>query len=233
MEVEQRYNYHIEENKASASNHYPTKLDQSIRQIVEKEGYIKYKVDKRCVSTNGGNYLALLYEIDVTGRTKDGDKEINIFVKHAIDIESFQLLSVSQVYQSELFIYKNLSKMFTAIQENANVPSEEIYKMVKVYDESNTDAIIMENLTKKGFTTYHRMDEMPLQFIEISIKYLAKFHALSFVLKETEPEYFNNKIKPLNHPIAYGATSGDINDLVKTSKDAVMSSIDEDLKEKN
>ncbi|XP_075979082.1 uncharacterized protein LOC142978494 [Anticarsia gemmatalis] len=218
-------NYQLGEKKVSPENTAPSKLDQAIKKIAEKEGFIKYKVDKKCVSTNGGNYLGELYEIDVKGKTKDGEKTLHIFVKNAIDADgSFKILSVSNVYNTENFAYKDLAKVFEELQDEANVPRDERYKMVKVYDETFADAIIMENVTKKGFTTYHRMDVMSLKFVQLAIQHLARFHGLSFVLKEKRPEYFNKKIKSLKYPVTFGE---DWKIMAKSMKDSIMCHVDD------
>lgn len=208
----------------------PSKLDESINNIIKKEGFIKYKIYKQCVSTNGGNYLGVLYEVDINGKTKDGDKELNIFVKSITpDDCNMKIISIPSVYKTESFTYNELSKIFNELQDEAHVPLEERYKMVKCYDGSNTEAIIMENLARKGFKTGHRMDVVSLKFAEMSIRELAKFHAFSFILKEKRPEYFNSKIKTMKTPYIFGEHwEGFIQGMSKMT----MDNIDDGLKDR-
>ncbi|XP_075979131.1 uncharacterized protein LOC142978538 [Anticarsia gemmatalis] len=222
--------YQLGDAKVTPENKAPSKLDVAIKKIIENEGYITYKVNKNCLSTKGGNYLGVLYAIDVKGKTKDEEKETNIFVKEAMDEEeALKIVSVADVYKTENFAYKELGKIFEELQEEVNVPIEERYKMVKVYNESYDDAIIMENVTYKGFITYHRTELMSLKFLEMSVKHLARFHALSFVLEKRKPDYFNEKIKTLKYPIIF---KEEWNILVKTMKDLSVNNIDEEYKDR-
>lgn len=211
-------------------DNFPSKIDQLIKCIIEKEDFIQYKINKRCLSTNGGNYLGELYEIDVKGTTTASDKELNLFIKTKIDNQdSLKILSIANAYENEIFTYKELSKIFEELQQEANVPSEEQFKMVKIYEETQKDTIIMENLSKKGFTTYHRMDVPPLKFIELCVKNLARFHGLSFVIKEKRPEYFNANLKTMKNP---ANINEDYEEFIKGTSKSVLKKFDKELKEK-
>lgn len=222
-------NYQLRVLKTSMEANCPRTLEQSVRRLCEKEGFEQYKIDKRCVSTDGGNYLGILYEIDVKGRTKDEDKELHLFAKHIIKGDSLKILSLSNVYATEIFAYKELSKIFIELQEEANVPLEERFKMIKVYEESNPETIIMENIAKRGFTQYYRMEVPPLDFFEISVKQLARFHGLSFVLREKHPIFFSEKIKSLKNPFIFDANWIE---MMTNIKKASLNHVDEKFKGK-
>lgn len=173
-------------------------IQKSINKIIKKEGFITYNVNKKEIATDGGSYMGSLCEIDIKGKTKDGEKETNLFIKIVLDNDAFkELCSFSDLYLRETFVYNDLSKMFTELQDEANIPLEERFKIVKSFDESNSEAIILENMAKKGFRTPDRMEVPPLKFVELSIQQLAKFHGLSFVMQNRRPVYFDNKIRPL------------------------------------
>ncbi|XP_047993202.1 uncharacterized protein LOC125231708 [Leguminivora glycinivorella] len=175
----------------------PPPLQASIDKIVEKEGYISHKTINRSISTSGGNFLADLFEVDIKGKTADGDKETNIFIKNKMEDIAVTVLDVSECYNLENFFYGDLSKMYDDIQNKANIPIEERYNMVKSYDATNPNAIILENLSKKGFTTVHRMEVAPLKFAQLSAQQLARFHGLSWVLEKQNPDYFAKKIRTI------------------------------------
>lgn len=58
-------------------------------------------------------------------------------------------------------------------------------------------------MMKKGYTTTFRMDEMSLEYAELAVKELAKFHALSHVLKYRKPQYYERKIKTVTQPFSF------------------------------
>lgn len=223
-------NYTTEVQITPPLHNIAPEIDHAINRIIEKKGFTNFKINKRCISTNGGNYLGDLYEVNVVGSTTAGEKELNLFIKKvSINQDYIKVLSVSNAYKTEVFAYKELLNIFEELQEEANIPSEERYKIVKAYEETDKNAIIMENVAKKGFTTYHRMDVPSLKFMEMCILNLARFHGLSFVIKEKRPEYFNKNIKSLKYPYIF---EEDMKNLIKDVTACVTKVIDEDLKEK-
>ncbi|KAF9822506.1 hypothetical protein SFRURICE_012602 [Spodoptera frugiperda] len=206
------------------------KVDQCIKNIADRNGFVKYHIEKKEFSTNGGNYLGLLYEVNVNGHTNEGKKELNIFVKSILTGDKdLEILSVQDIYQTEMFAYKVLLKVFDELQEEANVPPKERYKMVKSYEESDAEVIIMENVAKKGFRTGHRMDVPSLQFAEKAIAELAKFHSFAFVLKVKRPAFFEEQIKTRKAPYNAGEQwQGLAQSMIKI----VMENIDDGVKER-
>ncbi|XP_061714677.1 uncharacterized protein LOC133523215 [Cydia pomonella] len=207
----------------------PPPLQAAIDKIVEKEGYITYKTVNRSISTSGGNFLANLFEVDIKGKTVDGDKETNIFIKNKMDDIQVTIIDVAECYSLENFFYGHLSKLYDDIQNKANIPVEERYNMVKSYDAMNPNAIILENLAKKGFTTVHRMEVAPLKFAQLSVQQLARFHGLSWVLEEQHPEYFAKKIRSLKFTLQFNDDYQKFIDNMSTYTDKC---VDEDQKDK-
>lgn len=201
MQVEEKYQNFDTTKVVCTSKELPCSLQTSLERIAQKEGYLKYKLLSRSISTEGGNYMASLYEVDIKGRTTTGEKETNIFIKHSIP--EFNLADVSEIYCRELFFYNEVSKVFTSLEDEAKIPAEERYKSAKSYYESNSEAIILQNLSKDGFTTVFRMNVMPLKFAELSIQQLAKFHSLGLVMERNRPEFFEKKIKHLKQIIKF------------------------------
>lgn len=190
-------------NSILAENELPVSLQKSIKNIIKKEGYETYKVDINVTSTDGGNYLAILYEIDIKGTTVDGEKETNLFVK-ATKQADLLVFSIKDAYLAECYFYKELAKVIENLENQAKIPSEEKFNVIKCYEQTNEEAIILENLTKKGFKTLYRMDVPPLKYVELCIQEIAKLHALSYIIQKRDPEYFGKKISSRKPLIKYG-----------------------------
>ncbi|XP_038206214.1 uncharacterized protein LOC119828185 [Zerene cesonia] len=174
---------------------YPD-VKKSIGKIIKNEGYLTFKIHVEALTADGGNFLGKLFLVKVTGRTDAGEQETHIFIKQALSEVAFQThMSMSEAYLREVFFYTELNALYKKMQTDANIETHEMLKTVKCYDESSTDAIILENLKVKGFNVLFRMDVMSLKFAEAAIKELAKFHALSFVVQKKIPDYFNSKLK--------------------------------------
>ncbi|XP_046968893.1 uncharacterized protein LOC124536405 [Vanessa cardui] len=169
-------------------------IQKLIKRIIEENNFTNYEIIIDDLNTGGDNFLGILYTINIKGKTLDSDKEVNIFVKEKITLNDQNCLNSTKLYANEEFIYKDLSKVITNLQDKANIPPEDRFKIAKAYDETNNDAIILENLCKRGFTRYDRNKVTSLKVIELSIKELAKFHGMSFVIEKKMPEYYKEKI---------------------------------------
>ncbi|CAH0730070.1 unnamed protein product, partial [Brenthis ino] len=178
-------------------------IQNSVKKIITSEAYRLCNVEIKELNTGGGNFLAELYEICIKGETAEGEKEINLFVKQKIVLENIKFVCIDKAYVKEEFAYNKLSKVFTLIQDEANVPPNQRFNMPKSYEETDDSTIILENLNKKGFTTYDRMKLISLKYAELGVKELARFHGLSFVIEQKMPEYFERKIKSLEHSFNY------------------------------
>ncbi|XP_034831392.1 uncharacterized protein [Maniola hyperantus] len=211
------------------SEEFTPDLRNSINKIIIKHGYGTYEIDASKISTGGNNFLGELYEVNISGYTSEGHKETSLFLKHIIYNDDFQVYSIPEVYAKEAFVYKELWQIYEELQDKAKIPLEERFKMVKSYDETNSKVIILDNLTKKGYKTMPRLDVMSIEFAELSIKQLAKFHGLSFVLQNRNPEYFETKIKTIKQSFVYDDYW---NDLAKKMCDTSTTRMDDATKNK-
>ncbi|GBP69997.1 hypothetical protein EVAR_39580_1 [Eumeta japonica] len=164
-------------------------------EIVKREGFVSYDIRIRDVPNEGGNYLGDLSEIDVRGETSKGSSELNLFMKTALRGDKITVLSLNDVYRREMFTYMELSNLFDGLQNEAGIPDGEKFKFVKAYggsQKSNEELLILENMTRKGYTTSDRMKCVSEHFVECAITTLAKFHALSYVMKQLKCNEFRN-----------------------------------------
>ncbi|XP_061714695.1 uncharacterized protein LOC133523230 [Cydia pomonella] len=207
----------------------PVKVEEAIRKIVKKEGYTNHKQTSKAISTDGGNYLGSLYEVNVTGYTEVGKKETNIFVKGIIPGDLLSVLSVTEIFNTEVFFYNDLAVVFDELQNEANVPAKERYNIVNSFQESIPEAIILENLSKKGYKTGFRMDVISLKFAELTVQQLGRLHGLSFALENKKPNYFNRKIKSLSVPYKFNE---DFKGLITISGKRISECLDDDVRER-
>ncbi|XP_075979133.1 uncharacterized protein LOC142978539 [Anticarsia gemmatalis] len=200
MEVD--IDYQFKTHNFDEDNSY-CKITQCVKSIIKNEGYINYSVDKKVYRPDGGNFLGVLCEVDIKGTTAGRKKETNLFLKIIVGpSEDMTIISLSDVFRTELFFYNELSRIYMELQNDANVPFKERFKTVKIYNESTPEVIVLENMLKKGYRTNYRKDCMSLDDAEVTVKALAKFHALSFVLEAKRPMYFERKIKCLKTGVA-------------------------------
>ncbi|KAJ8713721.1 hypothetical protein PYW07_014091 [Mythimna separata] len=213
-----------------ADNNY-LELQQCVKSIINKEEYVSYNVTKKVFTPDGGSFLGILCEVDIEGVTAAGKKETNIFMKIITPGPGVQIsiISLPEAYKSELFVYEELSPIFSKLQNEVKIPTEEKYKFVKSYGESNPNVIILENMSKKDFKTNFRKDVITLQYAEMAIAELAKFHALSFILETKRPKYFERKIKTIKATFSFDE---DWDGFVQNMCQITLNYLDEDSRRK-
>lgn len=203
------------------------KLDEYVRSVIHEDGFISYNIETRRITSNGGGYMGILFEVDIKGETNDNEKETNIFAKLIVPTAiQMKIYSVIDIFNREAFAYKELSKVFKDLQNEHNIPIEKQFRMVKCFDICNPEAIILENISKKGFITYNRMDVVQLKYAELSIQHLAEFHGMSMVLKVKRSEYFEGIVKDLKQPFNFGK---DWDDFVNNILGSSINYLDRDL----
>ncbi|CAG4946402.1 unnamed protein product [Parnassius apollo] len=190
-------------NLEKSLNDFPEDLRKALSKIITKEGYVCCNVTKRALSTKGGNFLGILHAVDIKGTTNEGEKEINIFVKQANIMNKINAISIADIYSNEVYVYSELAKVFTYLQNEASIPDNERFKMANSYNESNDKAIILENLVTKGYKSFNRLEVMSLKFAELSVEQLAKFHGLSFVMQRKRPDFYEKRIKNKKWPVKF------------------------------
>ncbi|XP_028175284.1 uncharacterized protein LOC114363685 [Ostrinia furnacalis] len=172
---------------------------QSVKNIIDKERFTEYIANIKNQTTNGGNYLGTLQTVAITGKTEGGEnKELRLFLKNIMHIEDqFAIVDTLEAYQREGFFYREVFNYFEKIEDKYNIPVEERLNTVKGYSETNDEVIILEDVSCKGYKTGDRFKVVSLKFAELAIKELAKFHAMSFIIRNENPKYFENNIKSL------------------------------------
>lgn len=216
-----------QQSQIDSMNNLPPTLEESVKRIAKNKGFVTYDVFSKNITANG--YMGILYEVNINGKTAEGDKELNIFVKNIVENEQMKIYSVSDIFRREAFAYKELSRIFTELQDEANVPVNERFKIAESYEECNPKSIILENLVKKGFKTYYRMDTISISYAKLCIQELAKFHALSMVIQEKRPQYFNEKIITMKQPFCF---KEDWNGFVQNMYNYSISCLDPEVKKK-
>ncbi|XP_026762158.2 uncharacterized protein LOC113520930 [Galleria mellonella] len=176
------------------------KIVRSVRNIIEREGYIDCNAEIREMKPHEGILISLFFEVEISGSTVQGSKKLNIFVKRLLPDQNMSLFDLPEAVRKEAFVYEELFKFLAEAQDKADVPKEDRLITPKVY-ETDAEYVMIENLTKQGLTTLDRKDVITFEFAKLSIQALARFHAFSFILQERSPDYFKKKIMTLKLPM--------------------------------
>lgn len=204
MEVQNDLNHmNINEGTSIREINFDEDLNMLINSIAEDAGFYDHAIEKKMVSNVGGNYLGILFEVNIKGETKQGQKIINLFIKKIIKCDLMCLVSVPEAYAKEMFFYNDLVNIFERFQMEANIPTDEKFQTIKcfgVIKKPLSETLVLNNMTKQGFVTCNRLQVVSKSFAESCVINFAKFHALGYVLQEKNPEYFEKSKKLFTSP---------------------------------
>ncbi|CAH2039204.1 unnamed protein product, partial [Iphiclides podalirius] len=211
-------------------NDFPEHLKEALVMIIKKEGYETCSITKRTLSSKGANLLGILHEVDVIGTAANGCNKTNyLFIKQAMVLNKIRAVSIDNIYSKEVYFYTEVAQILDNLQNEADIPERERFNIANGYDESSEKAIILENLTRKGYKTFNKAEGLTLKCAELSIEQLAKFHALCLVMQKRMPDYYEMKIKKQKCPVMF---NDDWNGFLVNICGKFVDALEEDTKSK-
>ncbi|GBP88121.1 Uncharacterized oxidoreductase dhs-27 [Eumeta japonica] len=110
--------------------------------------------------------------------------------------------AMTLMFEKEVFVYSLLLKKFSELQQC--FPSQCRMIIPRCYFASNDyckEALVLQNMTSEGYKPYVSNMFLDLDHVIVSLKSIATFHALSFIVKSNDEDFFNkiaNECKPLS-----------------------------------
>lgn len=167
-----------------------------LKQIAGKNGFKEYVTKVYTTASKGDNYLGELLCVTV----EESDKTIEMIFKRAPSNENFRKsLPVRDMYLKEIYMYDEVLSAFTNFQIEHNVqnPFNGLAKLYGTCEEEGSECLVLENLVKSGYNLWNRKLPMNHDHIELVMKEYGKFHAVSFAMKNKDPELFRKITQPL------------------------------------
>jgi Ecdysteroid kinase-like family len=108
------------------------------------------------------------------------------------------------LFEREAMFYDKYWPMLVQFQADRGITAEEAgffavpkcYKIVRDLERENY-AMILEDLVHSGFNMFNKMDVIDVDHVTIFLRHLARYHALSFAMRDQQPEMFR-EIQTLN-----------------------------------
>ncbi|XP_074036738.1 uncharacterized protein isoform X2 [Leptinotarsa decemlineata] len=167
------------------------KIGVWIPKILEEEKFEDYHI---VIENDGiiGGHLSSLICARIVGTTSDNQiKEVSIVVKYNIR-NSVKFLKVA--FEREIFCYEKLIPVFIKFQHDFKI-QEDFISVPKCYQTSSCNdqtVIVLENLKKRGYQLYDRMEPMNLDHQKVVLREYAKLHAVSLAMRDQNYEQFKN-----------------------------------------
>lgn len=179
----------------------PDYVENCVHKIAKSEGFTDHKIEMKAGSSHGDNFLGIMTAITLSGtRQKNGQiqsEELHLLCKapptSAIRQKNFHS---ALVFSREIYIYSKLLPAFVRFQREKGLSETDSFlSFPKVYaceanDEKGTYILIMEDLRPKNYEMFPKEQTIDLEHELLVMKELAKFHAISFAMKDQRPHEF-------------------------------------------
>ncbi|XP_013138372.1 PREDICTED: uncharacterized protein LOC106103224 [Papilio polytes] len=142
----------------------------------------------------GDSYLSEVRKIRIHGITRFGvDRNVQVILK-TIPRNICRRLTFrsDEFFRNEIAFYTNVLPNLLLFQseKNATEPFNNNVKLFLTHCDGLNDCICLEDVSVQGYGNIIRQQTIDLQHCIATIKTLAKFHALSFAMKDQRPEKF-------------------------------------------
>ncbi|XP_075210294.1 uncharacterized protein LOC142317621 [Lycorma delicatula] len=134
----------------------------------------------------GNNYACCIYRVKVIYKVKEESslKNISLIVKAPKDgLKLNDFMENMGIFNKEVMIYNELIPKYRSVflNEWPDLTAKSFYSSIK-------DVVILEDLKVKGYVMADRIKQLDFEECSVALSMLAKFHAASVKLYQTEPD---------------------------------------------
>lgn len=147
-------------------------------------------------SEKGDNFVGIISKVQIRDAESDA-KTLNIIIKAAsTDQKIRSTMSTNAFFTREIWTYNNLIPRFKKFLVNTGSFTLAFPECAMVCDKDEKEWLALEDMSVKGFVLHRpRLASLNEVHVKAAFSALARFHALSFVLKAREPTLFDNFVK--------------------------------------
>lgn len=165
-----------------------------IEKLLKDLGLVDYTIDITPGSIRGDNYLGIIAKVQVKGTDKQNKNvTLNLIAKSAPRAEGFRNIApIRQAYDREIYIYSKVFPEFINLQEERGIlkPFKSFAKYYSSIMDDSNEALVMEDMKELGFKLKDRHDPLDFNHILLVMREYGRFHALSYAVRDQEPELF-------------------------------------------
>lgn len=171
--------------------------------IAESEGFCDYKIETASGSNHGDGYLGVIVSATITGeRQINGEQKtdaLKLLCKLAPENAARRReFSSAIMFSREVFVYNKLLPLFVEFQREKGLSDDEAFiSFPKCYAavadvEKEHFVLILEDLRERHFVMWPKRNLITKNIAYMVVERLAKYHAISFALKDQRPEVFDS-----------------------------------------
>jgi Ecdysteroid kinase-like family len=179
-------------------------LVPEMNELAKAEGFEDFTMDVSQAANVGDGFMGLLLRVVIEGsRLIDGvlveNSKFKVVIKMPPDsVERREQFKAIPIFEREALFYSKYYPMLVQFQHDRGITEEadgffavpKCYKVISDAENGNY-AMIMEDLRDTGYQMFNKHKVIDLQHVTLLLKNLARMHALSFVMRDQQPEMFN------------------------------------------
>jgi hypothetical protein len=178
-------------------------LVPEINELANAEGFEDFTLDVSQAANVGDGFMGLLLRVSIEGsRQIDGalveNSKLSVVVKMPPDSpERREQFKAIPIFEREALFYSKFYPMLVQFQHDRGITEEldgffavpKCYKVICDADNGNY-AMIMEDLKVTGYQMFNKHEIIDLPHVTLLVKNLARMHAVSFAMRDQQPEMF-------------------------------------------
>lgn len=165
-----------------------TKVHDLFLDVLRERNFRVNNVEVKALSSGGANYTSALFA--ATARADTG-ADLSIFAKVAIVGEKMrEVMDADTMFATEGIVYTKLIAEYDKIQNQHKIKIFDFPEMFACDLTRGSETLLLEDLTKLGFSAPSRHNSAEWRFAAAAIAKLADFHAISFAFEKHNPEEF-------------------------------------------
>ncbi|KAG5668326.1 hypothetical protein PVAND_016270 [Polypedilum vanderplanki] len=175
----------------------PNLTEDHLHEIIRKFGGVKYTSwsFNGNAAKKGDSNLSELHKIIVTGEDDKGIFfSIPLIIKTSPkNVGRRKTFRSADFFRNEIKFYEIIVKIFYEFQstkENLKSPFKEIHPCLLSFLDGTNDFLILENLNDCGYFSSPRQKPMALNLSRLIMQTLGRFHGMSFIIRDQDPELF-------------------------------------------
>lgn len=179
----------------------PEYIVNLLNEIATKEGFTDYEYEVESGSNHGDNFIAVLTAIKLIGSRPQCDQvvteKLHLLCKSVPQsAERRKTFRSIPAFKREVFMYTRVLLLFVDFQRDKGLSADESFSsfpkvFASIFDEDNDQfALIMEDLRARSFVMWPRHEPIRWDHEQMLLKQMARFHGISFALKDQWPEVF-------------------------------------------
>lgn len=217
-------------------------IKSCVKKVAKNEGFIDFEIETTAGSKHGDNFLGVMTAITVIGTRKlngISKQESLYLICKAPPLSEIRRKkwNSKSVFDREIYIYTQLLPAFARFQKEKGLSEADSFlSFPKIYacEVSEIDdsyILIMENLKMQQFEMYPKDKAPTVDHLLIALQELAKFHAISFAMKDQRPNEFA-EFKDLGDIAMDMVFDGSIGLFVEQQMDRLVKAIENPVQKK-